>query len=106
VTIVHPVLDPSRHVVEQRVREARDVAARHDVRASLDPQQVVAEHSVGQVQAVALEPLRVGRAADRLDHHVGRELGAVVQLHGGDAVRAAEADRQRAEVEAHAARPA
>ncbi|GFJ96214.1 hypothetical protein Prum_098560 [Phytohabitans rumicis] len=75
------MLDPAGYAVVAGVREPGDVADRHRVRQSFDAEVAVAEHAVGQVEAVAGEPFGVGLRADGLHHDVAGQRGAVVEDH-------------------------
>ena len=76
-----PVLHTPGDVIEAWIRESRNVTGSDDFRAAFNPQLVVAEDAVCQIQAVALQPPVFGWGADRLDHQVRGQFGAVVEHH-------------------------
>ena len=76
------MLDTPRHVIEARVGEACDVThCHHRHIGPQDPHEVVGEHTVGEVEVIAVEPLNIGHAADRLDNDVSGEPGAIGKRH-------------------------
>lgn len=86
-----PVFDAARRGVVAGVGKAGDVAHRHDERQPFDAKVPVAQHAVGQVEAVAAQPFGVGPGTDRLDDDIGGQHGAVVEhdlvaLEPGDRV--------------------
>ena len=102
-----PVLDPARHLVEQRVRVAGHVAHRvhvleHGAVGAHGLQAAVDEHAVARVEPGALQPLGVRVRADRDDQHVALEHDAARQDDPLDARVADEAEQPVLAEEAHA----
>ena len=67
-------------LVSHRVAPRRDIADRPHVRCA-GAAHIVADHTVVQLDAAALQPLGGRLRADADDHDVGVELGAVRQHH-------------------------